>query len=145
MADQGYDLSVDQDREDRRKHLDMVQSIISRQAAASSTAKGWSITIAAAAFGVAVIQDNAFLIILGIAVLIAFSLVDGLYLNNEQKFRDLHDAIARNEIQPFGMDLSAMSKRRSRNKSYWSWSILCFYLPLIFAGAILSVLALNEG
>lgn len=140
----GYDLNSDQDREDRRKHLELVQAVISRQAGASATAKGWSITIAAAVFGVSVIRDNWYLLALGVAVLIVFSVVDGFYLHNEQKFRDLYDAIARNEMTPFAMDLTAVAASRSKNKSYWSWSVAYFYLPLLVAGLLLTILALTN-
>lgn len=142
MTGDRYDLSNDQDREDRRKHLDLVSSVITRQASASSTAKGWSLTIAGAAFGVAVVRENWYLLGLGFVVLVAFAAIDGLYLNNEQKFRDLYDAIARNEVSPFAMDLSETVTVRSKNKSYLSWSIIYFYAPLLLAGILLSVLAL---
>ena len=142
MSQTNYDLSDDQDREDRRKHLELVSGVITRQANASSTAKGWSVTIAGAAFGVAVIREDWYLLLLGVVVLVAFSVVDGLYLNNERKFRDLYDAIARNEVAPFAMDVSDAVTSRSKNKSYISWSVLYFYGPLLVAGILLTVLAL---
>lgn len=145
MSEPGYNLADDQDREDRRKHLELVSGVITRQASASSTAKGWSVTIAGAAFGVAVIRDNWYLVVLGVAVLVAFSVLDGLYLNTEQKFRDLYDAIARNEVAPFAMDVSEAVSSRSKNKSYRSWSVIYFYGPLLGAGLILTVLALTTG
>jgi len=142
MTAANYDLSNDQDREDRRKHLELVSGVIARLASASFTAKGWSLTIAGAAFGVAVIRENWYLVALGFIVLIAFAVIDGLYLHNEQKFRDLYDAITRNEIAPFAMDLSKRVTTRSKNKSYRSWSIIYFYCPLLLAGILLTVLAL---
>ncbi|MFL6090194.1 MAG: hypothetical protein ACJ71Z_08650 [Aeromicrobium sp.] len=144
MTDDVYNLSDDQDRDDRRKHLELVSLIIARQAGASATAKGWSITIASAAFGVAVIRESWYLLALGVAVLLAFSILDSLYLHNEQKFRDLYDAIARNDIAPFAMDLVAAKSARTKNKSYFSWSIACFYGPLLAAALILTTLALAD-
>jgi hypothetical protein len=145
MTAPNYDLSNDQDREDRRKHLELVSGVIARLASASFAAKGWSLTIAGAAFGVAIIRENWYLVALGFVVLIAFAVIDGLYLHNEQKFRDLYDAITRNEIAPFAMDLSKTVTTRSKNKSYRSWSIIFFYCPLLLAGILLTVLALTTG
>ena len=141
MTEPNYNLSDDQDREDRRRHLELVSGIISRQASASATAKGWSVTIAGAAFGVAVVRESWYLVVLGGAVLLAFSILDGLYLHNEQKFRDLYDAIVRNKVPPFSMELSEDISSRTRNKSYFSWSITFFYGPLLAAGLLLAILA----
>ena len=132
----GYDLSNDQDREDRRKHLELVSIIVGRMATASAAAKGWSITIAGAAFGVAVVRDSWHLFLLGVLALIAFSVIDGLYLHNEKKFRDLYDAIVDNSVKPLSMNTNNLTNR-PKNSSYFSWSVAGFYAPLIIAGLIL--------
>lgn len=137
-----YNLSEEQDREDRRKHLDIVQSVIARQAASSTATKGWAITLAAAVFGVAVVRENAYLIALGVAAVIVLSIADGLYLHNERRFRDLYDAIARNEVDSFSMDVGALAKERTRNRSYWSWSVAFIYAPILVAGVALGIVAL---
>ncbi|WP_338890869.1 HIT family protein [Rhodococcus sovatensis] len=62
----GYDMTNEQDREDRRKHLDLISAAIERMAGSSSAAKGWSITLAGAAFGVALVRDSWPFIALGI-------------------------------------------------------------------------------
>lgn len=141
----GYDIQNEQDREDRRKHLELVSAVIGRMAGASSTAKGWSITIAGAAFGVAVVRDSWYLFILGIVGLIVFSIIDGLYLHNEKRFRDLYDAIVEdNSIAPLSMDTSNLTPR-PKNKSYLSWSAFGFYGPLVAAGVVLLIISLCNG
>jgi len=137
-----YDLTKEQDREDRRKHLDIIQSVVARQAASSAATKGWAVTLAVAIFGVAVVRENAYLVVLGVAAVAVLSVADGLYLHNEQRFRDLYDAVTRNEVEPFSMDLGAIANNRTRNKSYWSWSVAFIYAPLLIAGLALSVVAL---
>ncbi|OZC48467.1 hypothetical protein CH289_18925 [Rhodococcus sp. RS1C4] len=140
-----YDIQNEQDREDRRKHLELVSAVIGRMASASSTAKGWSITIAGAAFGVAVVRDSWYLFLLGIVGLIVFCIIDGLYLHNEKRFRDLYDAIVEdNSITPLSMDTSNLTSR-PKNKSYLSWSVCGFYGPLIFAGVVLIIISLSNG
>jgi hypothetical protein len=137
----GYDLTDQDDREDRRKHLELVSGIVSRMAGASAAAKGWAISISGAAFGVAIVQDSWYLFLLGVTALLVFCIVDGLYLHNERKFRDLYDAIVQNTVTPLSMDTSNL-ENRPRNKSYASWSILGFYAPLIAAGLVLLIATL---
>ncbi len=136
----GYDLSDPLDREDRRKHLDLIAAVIGRMGTSSAQAKGWSITLAGAAFGVAVLQDNYWpLIALGIVGLLVFAKIDAHYLHVEKAYRDLHDAVvAGNNLVPLSMDTTNLSAR-SRNVSYASWSIKWFYAPLIIAGVLLLI------
>ncbi|WP_404351758.1 hypothetical protein LG324_03345 [Phycicoccus jejuensis] len=140
-----YDLASDQDREDRRKHLDIIQAVVARQAASSAATKGWAITLAAAIFGVALVRENALLIVLGVVAVVALSIADGMYLHNERCFRDLYDAVARNEVESFSMDLAVIRNLRLRNKSYFSWSVTSIYAPLIVAGILLFGIALVTG
>lgn len=140
----GYNLDAPGDREDRRKHLDLIAAVVGRMATASAQAKGWSITLAGAAFGVAVIRDNWVLIVLGMIGLMAFAKIDAHYLDVEKDFRDLHDAVVDNTVTPLAMDPSGVSTR-SKNESYKSWSIKWFYGPLIAAGCLLLIYSLCFG
>lgn len=137
----GYELAEPGEREDRRKHLELIAAVVGRMASSSAQAKGWSITLAGAAFGVAVIRDNSIFILLGIVGLCSFAVIDAHYLNVERTFRDLHDAVVANTIAPLSMDTKDLPKN-SKNKSYASWSIKYFYGPLIFAGLLLFVYSL---
>lgn len=137
----GYDLDDVQDREDRRKHLELVSKVVDRMAGASAAAKGWSVTIASAAFGVAVVRGSWFIFLLGVGALVGFGLLDGQYLHTEKKFRDLYAAVTRNEVEPLSMDTTCLSSRRKRD-SQRSWSVLGFYGPLALAGLLLMVVAI---
>jgi hypothetical protein len=140
----GYDLEKQQDREDRRKHLELVSAIVARMAGASNAAKGWSVTVAGAAFGVAVVRASWYLFALGVGVLLVFGTLDALYLHNEKKFRDLYRAIVKNSVEPLSMDTDRLQVRPKR-ESFLSWSVLGFYLPLAVAGLILLILSLTLG
>lgn len=141
-----YDLTNSQDRDDRRKHLELVSAVVGRMAAASAAAKGWSITLAGAAFGVAVIRDKWYLILLGIVALVVFGIVDGLYLYHEKRFRALYAAIAdHNAVKPLSMDLSVLDTLKKK-ESFSSWSVAFFYGPLIAGGFVILAIALcNDG
>jgi hypothetical protein len=137
----GYDLENTQDREDRRKHLELVSKAVDRMAGASATAKGWSVTVAGAAFGIAVARANWVILLIGVGALVVFGFVDGQYLHTEKKFRDLYAAIVRNEVEPLSMDPTPHGARQ-RRATYGSWSVLGFYGPLALAGLLLMVVAI---
>lgn len=137
-----YDIADDKDRDDRRKHLELIAAVIGRMGSSSAQAKGWSITLAGAAFGVAVLKENAWpLIVLGIVGLLAFAKIDAQYLSVEKTFRDLHDDVIDNKVVPLSMDTRHLLPR-STNQSYTSWSVKWFYAPLILAGLLLLVFSL---
>jgi hypothetical protein len=112
-------------------------------AGASAAAKGWSITVAGAAFGVALVRASWFIFLLGVGALVVFGITDGLYLHTEKKFRDLYAAIVRNEVEPLSMDTTNLKVRRRRD-SYRSWSVLGFYGPLALAGLILMAVSIGR-
>lgn len=132
----GYDLTNDQDREDRRKHLELISNTVARMSGASANAKGWTITLATAAFGAGAIKDLWYLHLVGIGVVLVFLYLDVRYLITEKKFRDLYDLVLSNAIPPLSMDISNIPDQ-PRNKTYRSWSIRGLYGPLVLAGLLL--------
>jgi hypothetical protein len=140
----GYNLADNQDREDRRKHLELVSKVVDRMAGASAAAKGWSITVAGAAFGVAVVRGSWFVFLLGVVGLVVFGIMDGLYLHNEKRFRDLYAAIVANEVEPLSMDITKLSALRKRRDSHRSWSVFGFYGPLAAVGLVLMVVSISR-
>lgn len=114
----GYDMTNDQDREDRHRHLDLISAVIGRMAASSAAAKGWSVTLAGAAFGVALVRDSWPFIALGILVLLAFGALDARYLNAERRARDVYNEVADdNSHVPFSLKGLAIQTRPAR----WRW------------------------
>jgi hypothetical protein len=138
----GYDLEKEQDREDRRKHLELVSAVVARMASASAAAKGWSVTVAGAAFGVALVRSSWLILLIGVGALVVFGILDGLYLHSEKRFRDLYAAIVENKMEPFSMDTTSLPARRKRD-SHRSWSVAAFYVPLAVAGIILMCVSLG--
>ncbi len=148
-APTGYDLSSEQDREDRRKHLDLIAGAIGRMAGSSAAAKGWSVTLAGAAFGVALVRDSWPFILLGVLVLIAFGALDSRYLDNERRARGVYNAVADdNSVAPFS--LRGLATEAGPDLWWWpshfkNWSIWLFYGPLAALGSLLLLLALLAG
>ena len=140
--------------EDRRKHLDYIQAVVTRQSAASSAAKGWLLPVVTATFGFALTQHSWPLAALGLVSVVLFSYLDANYLRSEKRFRLLYNTVARSRRmvpdftldpadadEPPGGDASGETKWRAFVRDYipewdiWkSWSILPFYLALIVIG-----------
>jgi ATP adenylyltransferase len=140
--------------DDRRKHLDYIQAVITRQSAASSSAKSWLLPIVTATFGFALTQNSWPLAVLGIVSVILFAYLDANYLRSEKRFRKLYNivALSRRMVPKFTLDPSdaddppgdrvmVETKWRSFVRDYvpewgiWkSWSILPFYSALAVIG-----------
>src|SRR5690606_24740131 len=91
--------------EDRRKHLDFIQSVVNRMSAASAATKGWLLPVVTASYGYAVIKGSPQVAMLGVVALLLFGLLDANYLNQERCYRRLYDAVAQGgHIPPFAMN-----------------------------------------
>ncbi|ODA90086.1 hypothetical protein ATY41_11520 [Leifsonia xyli subsp. xyli] len=71
--------------EDRRKHLDFIQAVITRMASAAADAKGWALTVAVAAFGFAATKQSYLIALLGLGAVVVFGALDSRYLREERK------------------------------------------------------------
>lgn len=130
------------DPEDRRKHLEFIQGVIARLSNSSSAAKGWSLTVAGAAFGFSTVNERWYLSLLGLCVVGIFSIVDMHYLFEERLFRRLYDDVRRGVVGDFSMNKDAYRNLESKADTYFSWSVFGFYLALALAGVAVLVFAL---
>ncbi|BBN45536.1 hypothetical protein MOKP4_45150 [Mycobacterium avium subsp. hominissuis] len=140
--------------EDRRKHLDYIQAVVTRQSAASSSAKGWLLPVTTAAFGFALTQHLWPLALLGVIAVILFAYLDANYLRSEKAFRKLYNTVARAErmVPRFTLDPTDADEpppKGTPEKTKWqkfkqayvpersvwrSWSIAPFYIAMLVLG-----------
>jgi ATP adenylyltransferase len=149
------------DLEDKRKHLDFIQSVVSRMSAASAMTKSWLLPIVTATYGYALVGHASSIGWLGLMAVALFALMDANYLNQERAFRRLYDAVSSGiEVQRFSLNpaLAAPAKAsiaesdapriwrrvwsRIRNwfpgRAVWSsWAIAPFYGGLFVAGVLI--------
>ncbi len=87
------------------KHLELVQSVISRMAQHAFQLKGWSVTVATAIFALAARESSAGLATLALFPTVAFWCLDAYYLRQERLYRKLYEAIAGplKLVRPFSM------------------------------------------
>jgi len=94
--------------EEKLKHLEFIQNIITRMNSNSFQIKGWCITIVSAVLALYASTQKSQFILIGIVPTVLFWFLDSYYLTQERKFRGLYNEIAgisnsKNNIKPFEM------------------------------------------
>ncbi|QHB82666.1 hypothetical protein GIS01_11040 [Aeromonas veronii] len=112
------------------KHLDYVQSVITRMNSNSFMIKGWAITLLTAFLALVAGSGKTQLMPITYAVIILFWLLDGFYISQERKFRELYDSVIKTENNKidFSMDTSKFKKRsNSWLAGFFSKTLILFY------------------
>ena len=132
--------------ENKRKHLEFIQAIISRMAGNLFFLRGWTITLISALLALFIKGSGSSNVIYFLIVLtLVFWILDGYFLSQERLFRDLYNYVRKlkEEEVDFSMDISEYKKLKKNTLIFAMFSItlLIFYLPLI--GAALFIVYLN--
>lgn len=143
--------------EDRRKHLDYIQAVITRMAGASTSAKGWLLPVVTAAYGYALTKHSESVALLGMGAVTLFMFLDANYLRQEKAFRRLYETVAKrlrpvpdfsldpsdadDPIEPDDTTRAKFRQWRRRWFPEWrtwlSWSIAPFYGTLLVVGSLI--------
>lgn len=148
------------DPEDRRKHLDFIQAVVTRMSTASSNAKTWLLPVVTAAYGYALTQKADSVALLGLGAALLFAYLDANYLRQEKRFRSLYKAVAsgRYKIETFSLQPDDLPPEvPTKEKGDWplrtprwinrllpgpsvwlSWSVGVFYFPIAILGAMIA-------
>jgi hypothetical protein len=129
--------------ENKRKHLDYIQSVVNRMAANSFLLKGWSVTLVAGllALSVATGQKIA-LIAISFAPALVFWILDGYFLWQERLYRNLYDTVRVKGEDEIDFDMNPHPAAKPGNTwlaAMGSKTLLIFYLALI--GVMIAVIA----
>lgn len=108
--------------DNKLKHLEFLQNVITRMNTNSFLIKGWAITITSAIYALAAKDANPEYIGVTYLSCIIFWALDSYYLSQERKFRGLYDEVsAKNEDQiNFSMNTSTF------NSGDYSWGCSFF-------------------
>lgn len=135
--------------ENKHKHLEMVQGIISRMASNSFQLKGLCVTIAVAISALAVVRSNALIFLLLLIPVLAFWLLDAHYLRQEKLFRELYDYVSALEDEKVNFSMKTLQfkdKVPSLAKCILlNWSTTGFYLPFAIIFIILFFVSVQTG
>ena len=130
--------------EEKMKHLEIIQGVITRMASNSFALKGWAVTLVAGIFALANKDANGAYFLVAYIPIIVFWGLDAYYLLQEKLFRALYDHVRmlpNNKID-FAMNTSPKKFHEGKNTYGWcfvSKTIMGFYLPLaiVVAGIII--------
>ena len=79
--------------DNKLKHLEFIQNIITRMNTNSFLIKGWAITLVSALFALAAKDANIRYVFVTYLAIPIFWGLDAFYLSQERKFRDLYDLV----------------------------------------------------
>ncbi len=119
--------------EQKTKHLEFIQLVITRMNVNSFLLRGWAVILIAALFAFAAKDTNIQYVLITYISTFLFWILDGYYLSQERKYRDLYNSVRnkKNNID-FNMDASIMdNKKNSWFCSMFSPTQIVFYGSLI--------------
>ncbi len=123
--------------EARIRHLEMIQSIVTRMATNSFLAKGWALTVAVAVYGFATSHLNPWICLTGLLSSVGFWWLDAYYLRAERSFRCLYSDASTPDTSVKLFSLSIADYKNSRDIT---WGAVLFSITLcIFYGLLLLV------
>ncbi len=122
--------------EEKIKHLEFIQAVVTRMNTNSFQIKSWTITIVAALLAIYVSTKNEYFILVSLLPVTIFWLLDSYYLMQERKFRGLYNDVAGisdspKAIKPFEMRPELYTGGEySFFKVFKSVTLLKMYFPL---------------
>jgi len=93
--------------ENKRKHLEFIQNIITRMNTNSFMIKGWSVTLVGALFGLAADKANIKFAIIAYLPVILFWGLDAFFLSQEKQYRKLYEKVASTPEEKIDFSLNA--------------------------------------
>lgn len=132
--------------QDKLKHLEFIQNVITRMNTNSFQIKGLTITIVAALAAVFASTQKISFILIAIPPAIIFWFLDAFYLQQERKFRGVYNDVAgitdNIKIKPFEMPINKYTGGKyCYFNVFKSKTIFLFYFPIIVL-LVLAVLIL---
>lgn len=116
--------------ENKRKHLEFIQNIITRMNANSFMIKGWTITLVSALFALAAKDANMNYVLISYIVLPVFWILDGFYISQERQYRALYNEVKDYQEDTIDFNLNASiynNKNRTWVQGIVSKTLVPFY------------------
>jgi hypothetical protein len=123
--------------EDKLKHLEFIQNVITRMNTNSFQIKEWTVAIVSAILAIYASTKNYYFVLSGIFPTLIFWFLDTYYLTQERKFRGLYNDVAEVSENPKQIKLFAMRPDLYTKGKYlywnvfWSTTIWKLYLTII--------------
>jgi hypothetical protein len=128
--------------EEKIKHLEFIQNIITRMNTNSFQIKGMAITIVSALLAIYATTTNVMFIFLGIAPTLLFWFLDTYYLQQERKFRGVYNNVAgiKNDVE---IKLFEMPIQKFKGEQYCFGNVFFSKTIAWLYGSIVFLLSLS--
>ncbi len=117
------------------KHMDLIQSIITRMANNSFLLKGWAVTLLSGIFALAWNQESIWHFILAYIPVVMFWFLDSYYLQQERLYRGLYDKVRQTDEKDINFSMKAPLVTENKKYRYvkvlFSKTEAGFYIPLL--------------
>jgi hypothetical protein len=122
----------------RVKHIEMLQTVISRMSSYGASFKSYCITVATAVIGFSFTLHRPGVAALALLPIMFSALADAQYLRVERRFRGAFDLVKKQDwgVMPTFEITLEHAPAESYIRSATSWSIVSFYAPLAVADLI---------
>lgn len=126
--------------DEKIKHLEFIQNVITRMNTNSFQIKGWNITIVSAILVIFASTKNIYFLLSATFPSVIFWFLDTYYLLQERKFRGLYNDVSGVSSNPQNIKLFAMrpdlytkdiNKKYSFWNVFWSTTMWKMYLSII--------------
>lgn len=128
--------------ENKLKHLEFIQTVISRMNSNSFLVKGWSVTLIAAIFALAAKEaDHAYAIVVYFPI-VAFWGLDGFFISQERRYRHLYKEVRKKTDSTIDFDMSTdkfCNTLDDNGKSSHWWPCVWSKTLIPFHGTLLAV------
>lgn len=111
----------------RIKHLELIQSALSRMSENSARLKGHCLSLIGAIVGLAAAFSKDQVVIYTVPIIVGFAILDAYYLALERGFRNQFDSVRRMPLDQTPDFAIAPVERESTFKAFFSLSVFGFY------------------
>lgn len=124
------------------KHLEMLQSVITRMGGNSASLKNYCMTISAAIIGLAAAISRPEILYYTTPLILIFGILDGHYLRLERAFRDQYNSVrcSGTAERPDFTISPSWTAGHGIFSGLFSWSVWLFYMSLIAVFVVIALL-----
>ena len=127
--------------ENKRKHLEFIQNVITRMNSNSFLIKGWTVTLTSALCALAVKEKDLNYAFISVIVISTFWILDGFFISKEKQYRDLYGSVSMKDENLIDFSMDTSSYENEDNKWFWgvfSMSLIPFY-GIFIAATLLGI------
>lgn len=115
--------------EEKLKHLEFIQGVISRMNSNSFSIKTWMVTILAAFIALFANNPNEWYLLAAVVPTLIFWSLDAYYLKMERQYRKIYNDAISDKVSPFNMDASGY--KECYCEVLFSKTVCTLYMPII--------------